>query len=368
MTPSGASKAGRKARESSPVLSKWSDILWIRAAAAVAAQFPRERLHPAVVAWAESRRTPARGPWAVAFSGGADSLALLLLLWAHWPERRARLVALHFNHRLRGAAADTDERYCRRVCGALGVRLRVGRWRDHRPGASEEEARTARFAFFERVMRRVGARALWLGHQQDDIAETMLMRLARGSGTGGLAAPRPVQDVGTQVRLRPLLTLKKQEMVQGLRECGVRWREDRTNAIGTYLRNRIRHQVLPVWQEVAGRDAVAGAALARERLEEDDAALEFWLDELRPWGRGGTLNLAALQGRPRALVRRALHRWLAAQPLAGELSRQGFDDLLAAAMAGGRTRRSLGRNGFAVIRGGRLRFERAARVHSRPRP
>jgi tRNA(Ile)-lysidine synthase len=294
----------------------------------------------------------------VAFSGGADSLALLLLLWAHWPERRARLVALHFNHRLRGAAADADERFCRRVCRGLGVRVRVGRWKNRRSGASEEEAREARFAFFDRTMRRIGARALWLGHQQDDIAETMLMRLARGSGTAGLAAPRPVQRVGSQLRVRPLLTVKKEEVVARLRESGIPWREDRTNAGRVYFRNRIRHQVLPAWQKAAERDVLAGVALARERLEEDDSALDAWVAELRPWGRGGVLNVAIFQNRPRALVRRALHRWLLAQPLAGDLSRQGFENLLDAVVAGRSTRRSLGLNGFASIKNGRLRFER----------
>ena len=75
----------------------------------LAAAIPRARLHPAVLAWAE--KSSARATWSVAFSGGADSLALLLLLWAHWPERRARLRALHFNHRLRGRAADADEKF-----------------------------------------------------------------------------------------------------------------------------------------------------------------------------------------------------------------------------------------------------------------
>ena len=294
----------------------------------------------------------------MAFSGGADSLALLLLLWAHWPERRARLVALHFNHRLRGAAADADERFCRRVCRGLGVRVCVGRWKNRWSGASEEEARAARFAFFDRTMLRIGARALWLGHQQDDIAETMLMRLARGSGTAGLAAPRPVQRVGSQLRVRPLLTVKKEEVVARLRESGIPWREDRTNAGRMYFRNRIRHQVLPAWQKAAERDVLAGVALARERLEEDDSALDAWVAELRPWGRGGVLNVAIFQNRPRALVRRALHRWLLAQPLAGDLSRQGFENLLDAVVAGRSTRRSLGLNGFASIKNGRLRFER----------
>ena len=262
----------------------------------------------------------------------------------------------HFNHRLRGRAADADERFCRRVCAALGVRMRVGHWRRRRRGASEEEARVARFAFFDRAMRRDRAQALWLGHHQNDIAETMLMRLARGSGTAGLAAPRPVQSVGGRVRLRPLLTLQKATITAALRQAGGVWREDRSNAGGGFFRNRILHRVLPAWRQAAGRDAVAGAALARERLEEDDAALETWLESLQPFRPGRALDLKRLARHPRALLRRALRRWLLRQPLAGDISRQGFEDLLAAAAAGQPTRRSLGR-GYGVIHGGVLRFE-----------
>ena len=320
---------------------------------------PQEWLHPSVRTWAAGRARPARAPWAVALSGGADSLALLLLLWAHWPDRRPRLRVLHFNHRLRGRAADADERFCRRVCAALGLHLTVGRWRGRRRAVSEEQARAARFAFFDRAMKGAGARALWLGHQQDDIAETMLMRLARGSGTPGLAAPRPVQPVAGRLHLRPLLTLKKTAIAAALRAAGVAWREDRTNASAAFFRNRVRREVVPVWLKAAGRDAVAGAACARALLEEDDVALESWLDALHPFGsRGRSLNVAALAGRPRALARRALRRWLAVQPLAGWISRQGFEDLLDVVAAGRPTRRSLGRSGFAIVRGGVLRFAR----------
>jgi tRNA(Ile)-lysidine synthase len=349
-------------------MAKNKESIWQTRGRHLAGMVPRASLHPAVLIWADGRTPAARGCWTVGLSGGADSLALLLLLWAHWPERRARLMALHFNHRLRGAAADADERFCRRVCRSLGVRLQVGRWMKRRLEASEAEAREARFAFFDRASRRIGAHALWLGHQQDDIAETMLMRLARGSGTAGLAAPRPVHRVGGQVRLRPMLTLKKEEIVAQLRKARIPWREDRTNAGRTYFRNRIRHEVLPLWQKAAGRDIVAGAALARERMEEDDSALEAWVEELRPLRRTGVLDLAVLANRPRALARRALHRWLLAQPLAGEISRQGFDDLLDAVLAGQRTRRSLGCNGFAVIRNGALRFEphRSRRMRAPP--
>lgn len=318
---------------------------------------PATLLHPAVLAWAARRRKA--GVWSVAFSGGADSLALLLLLWAHWPERRGGLVALHFNHRMRGRESDTDEKFCRRVCAALGVRLRVGRWPGRHPGASEAEARAVRHGFFARAMKRRRCRALWLAHQQDDIAESMLMRLARGSGTGGLAAPRPVQLAGDgRAHLRPLLTLKKAGLVAALRRAGATWREDSSNAHGAHFRNRIRRDVLPAWGRAAGRDALAGAALSRERLEEDEQALEAWVDLLAPLGRDRRLDLRALAGRPRALLRRALHRWLLAQRQPTDLSRQGFEVLLAAVERGQPTRFSLGRKGFAVIKQSKLAFQK----------
>ncbi len=331
---------------------------WQRRACALAKLLPVEKWHPAVRQWMAARAN-ARS-WAVAFSGGPDSLCLLLLLWACARPAAARLVALHFNHRLRGRAAAADERFCRQVCAALGVRLRTGRWVDAPRHASEDEARVARFRFFDGAMRRAGARALWLGHQQNDIAESMLMRLARGSGPAGLAAPRPIQTSGDRVHLRPLLPLKKKEIVSALRSARIPWREDRTNRSGGYFRTRIRMRVLPAWQRAAGRDALAGAALARELIAEDDAALEAWLAELRPWRTRAVLDVACLQGKPRGLVRRAVRCWLSAQAGAGELSRQGFENLLDAVMIGRPTRRSLGRRGFAVIRDGRLRFQQAS--------
>ncbi len=334
-------------------------IDWKARALELAVALPRARLHPAVVAWAEE--SGGRATWSVAFSGGADSLALLLLLWAHWPERRGRLQALHFNHRLRGRASDGDEKFCAGVCAAMDVKFVSGAWGGARRGASEAEARAARLAFLDGA-----GRALWLGHQQDDIAETMLMRLARGSGTGGLAAPRPVHRVGKgRVHLRPLLTLKKAELIAALRAVKLPWREDSTNARGYYFRNRVRHEVMPAWVAAAQRDALAGAAHARELLEEDEAALEAWLDQLAVVQPDATLDVAALAGRPRALARRALHRWLLVQPKAGVLSRQGFEALLAAVERGAPTRHSLGREGFAVIRKGVLRFEPAGNEMSR---
>ncbi len=329
---------------------------WPAKAARVGGLLPIERFHPAAVARLDRSRK-SEG-WAVAFSGGADSLALLMLLWTHRPERRARLVALHFNHRLRGRAADTDEKFCATVCAALGVRFVAARWHAVRPRVSEAGARTARFAFFEREMNRRKIRVLLLAHQQDDIAETLFMRLARGSGTAGLAAPRPVQvHPGGRLHLRPLLTFKKAELVAALRKAGASWREDATNETDDFFRNRVRRSVLPAWVRASGRDALAGAALARERLEEDDGALEAWLDRLAPVRRRG-LDLSRLAGVPRAVWRRALHRWLLAVRPETDLSRQGFESLLAAVQRGRDTRFSLGAKGFAVVRGGKLTFKK----------
>ena len=333
---------------------------WPALANRLAELVPRSALHPSVVAWAGGDSPAARGSWAVAFSGGADSLALLLLLWAHWPNQRARLLALHFDHRLRGRASTADARFCARVCVALGIRFVGGKWTEARAQASEAEARTARFTFFQRELARRRIRALWLGHQQDDIAETLLMRLARGSGPAGLAAPRPLQLMSAgRVHVRALLSLKKAEIVAAFTGLGVAWREDASNATSAYQRNRLRHVGLPEWKASTGdRDALAGAALSRELLEEDDVALEAWVDALAPLSADGKrLDIIKLRELPRAVVRRALHRWLVAQAHAGDLSRQGFNSLLAAVERGTFTRFSIGRSGLAVIRKGVLALE-----------
>lgn len=331
---------------------------WGRAASQVAGHLPLSRWHPAVLHWAGTRRK--NETWAVALSGGADSLALLLLLWAQWPERRERLVVLHFNHRLRGRESLAEEKFCQRVCRALGVVCVVGRWAEAPQVASEAAAREARHGFFAEAMKAQRTKVLWLAHQQDDIAETMLMRVARGSGLGGLVAPRPIQVVEAgRMHVRPLLGLKKVELVAALRRSGVEWREDSSNRGDVYWRNRVRRSVVPAWVKAAGRDALAGAAWSRELLEEDELALERWVDQIEATVvTGRMLAVAGLAGLPRAVVRRILHRWLRRVRVETDLSRQGFGVLLGALERGAATRFSLGSKGFAVIRRGQLAYER----------
>lgn len=335
---------------------------WSAVAERLASAVPVLRFDADVRRWIE-RAGRSKKNWYVALSGGADSVALLLLLWAHWPRRRGRLRVLHFDHRLRGAAAArADREFCRRLCAALHVKLTVGqserrntqRQTSDLPAAiSEAHARAERMAFLHNH-----ADVLWLGHHQDDVAETILMRLSRGSGAAGLSAPRPVQRLGGKcVHLRPLLGLKKSEIVRQLSAAGGIWQDDSSNTTDRYFRNRVRRRVIPAWIRAAERDAIAGAARSRQLLEEDDTALERWLDEIDYLAGHRELRLDAMAGKPRAIVRRAVHRWLIAQNATINVSRQAIEALIDAVERGAPTRHSLGPEQFAVIRNGRLKFE-----------
>jgi tRNA(Ile)-lysidine synthase len=310
------------------------------------------------------RRAAAAGePVAVACSGGADSVALVCALWAHLPEVRGRWLVLHFDHGLRGRDSTADARFVAQLARGLGERSLVERWQRTGPaeaGASEAGARDARFAFFARAMAEAGARVLVLGHQADDVIETMLMRLIRGSATGGLAAPRPVHRRGDgTVRVRPLLALEGAEVREALRAARTPWREDATNAGDMYLRNRLRRRVVPALRGAAGRELAGGFLAARQAIEDDDAALDQWVDEVA--GPADARQWPALADKPRALARRAVHRWLLAVGLTGDLGRIAVDALIETVAEGGRLRLSAGTGRFVTFDGRQLRVEVAGR-------
>ncbi|MBL9195137.1 MAG: tRNA lysidine(34) synthetase TilS [Opitutaceae bacterium] len=334
---------------------------WRLRASSLAERIPMALLHPTVVAATRAGGAAAKSRWAVALSGGCDSVALLLLLWAHWPNRRDRLLALHFNHGLRGRNSDEDARFCRSLCRSLGIPFRSQRWKRQstRP-VTEAAAREARFDFFRRAMERDSSRVLWLGHHQDDVAETLVMRLGRGSGLAGLVAPRPLQLSNDKIiRLRPLLTLSKRTLVEHLAGLGIPWREDESNQTDQFLRNRVRNHVLPAWLAAEpGRDIVSGMAASRELLQEDADALDTLSASIGALRRS-RIDLRKLKGVPKALVRRVLYKWkLSLKDRCGDLSKQGFEALLAAVMAQRDTRLSLGASGFAVIQAFTLTYER----------
>ena len=334
------------------------EIDWPEKARDLAVCFPLERFPPGVRE--RLNASPTGSVWGIACSGGADSVCLVLLLFAHFPGRCRDLRVLHFDHRLRGRDSREDAVAVESLARGLGLACRLGVWEDAPVGgASAEASRAARFGFFQKVLADEEASLLLLGHQRDDIVESQLMGLSRGGATAALAAPRPVSaSGGTAVRLRPLLELGADEIRQALRDLAIPWREDASNASENYYRNRVRHAVLPVWREVSPFDVSRGAAASRALLEEDDAALEEWVDrvmEALSFEQG--FPAAPLRTLPKAVCRRALNRWLATEGLKGNLTAAAFEELLAAVGRREPFRRSAGRQDFLCFDGAFLRRE-----------
>jgi len=182
----------------------------------------------------------------VAVSGGADSVALLDIL-AGLESLELELVIAHLNHSLRGAESDADAAFVAGLASRYGLPFELGsadvlalsrEW-----GMSLEEAgRTARYRWLDSVANKHGAEKIAVGHHADDQAETVLMRLLRGAGTTGLAGMRPLV-FGWYAR--PLLCVDRSEITAYLREKGLPFRNDASNDDTFFLRNRIRHELLP---------------------------------------------------------------------------------------------------------------------------
>ncbi len=212
----------------------------------------------------------------VALSGGPDSVALLDVLrtLASAGELTVAAVA-HFNHQLRGAEADEDEAFCRSMAAALDLAFEAGRGdvramaREQRRSV-EDAARVARYAFLEQAADRAGADVIAVGHTRDDQAETVLLRLLRGSGSRGLAGilPRSGRVV------RPLLDVSRSELRQYVRDRGLTFRTDPTNDDVSIPRNRVRHELLPYLAREFSPGVVDVLARAAAIAREDDECLQ----------------------------------------------------------------------------------------------
>ena len=209
---------------------------------------------------------------AAAVSGGADSMALLRILLALQPEFGFVLSACHVNHGLRGESADRDEAFVRAECARLGVPLRVfhaaemadevGLPSEH---AGEDWARRLRYACFERLCEE-GIDAVATAHTANDQAETLLLRLARGTGLHGAAGIRPRRGC----YLRPLLCLNRADTEAVCRAAGQTWVTDETNETDAYARNRLRRAALPALRST-NEAAVENLARFCEKAAQADA-------------------------------------------------------------------------------------------------
>ncbi len=186
----------------------------------------------------------------LAVSGGADSTALLAALANLRETLGFEAVVLHVDHGLRPDSHD-DARFVEALAARFGLPCRTLRARiRRRPRESlEMAARRTRLAFFARMTRELGLDAIATGHHADDVAETFIMRMARGAGPEGLAGLKPVSHVDGITFIRPLLGLRDSDLRAYLRRRGLTWREDSTNADTSILRNKVRHVILPFLRE-----------------------------------------------------------------------------------------------------------------------
>jgi tRNA(Ile)-lysidine synthase len=214
----------------------------------------------------------------LAVSGGPDSTALMVLAarWRARSEHGPKLLAVTVDHGLRASsAAEADA--VKQVARALGVTHRTVRWTGRKPVTGiQAAARTARYALLAEAARKAGASHILTAHTRDDQAETVLFRLARGSGLSGLAgmarcAPVPAGDADRIVLVRPLLDTPKARLIATLKAAGIRYSQDPSNTDPRFTRVRLRKLMRPLAAE--GLDAARLAKLAK-RAARAEAALE----------------------------------------------------------------------------------------------
>jgi tRNA(Ile)-lysidine synthase len=248
----------------------------------------------------------------VGLSGGADSVALLCGLMALKSAGSLNeTIAAHLNHGLRGAEADRDEVFVRGLCARIGVELVVERAEGltRRKGNLEERARLYRHDFLNRVAERFGAGYVALAHHADDQAETVLLRLMRGSGITGASA---MAEAGPGRLLRPLLRVRRDDILSYLAEIGMAYVTDSSNLHGANARSQVRNQLIPLIERTyAPGMTVRLNEFARELRSTADFMTASAIAELRrrsdPEGR---LNLAGLASLHPALIAATLRELL----------------------------------------------------------
>jgi tRNA(Ile)-lysidine synthase len=195
----------------------------------------------------------------VAISGGADSVALLLIMHAANSTPRdslgVGLSAVHINHNLRGEESNADQQFVEDLCISLDIPLhlhqanipnRIAQTRaDGNPETLEEAARNARYEFFTTLLASGHADSILTAHTLGDQAETVLMKFLRGAWTEGLSAIHPILTLPKGKILRPFLNTRRAEIEAFLNQSNQPWREDSTNTDTAFTRNKIRHELLP---------------------------------------------------------------------------------------------------------------------------
>ena len=321
---------------------------WLAAANRLQTILTAELVEPSVLSFLQENRDQ---PWVLACSGGADSTCLALACQGWFKDPPPSLALAHFNHGLRGAESEEDQSFVEDMAQGLGLRFELGRGQPTSERPSEAELREKRHSFLSKVCEGLGSKVILFGHHLDDVAETMVMRLTRGSGSEGLAAPRPTRRVRGIWRIRPLLSLSKIKIREALVESGITWREDSSNQESIPFRNRVRHEALPAIMKASPTEALVGFARSRALLQEDHDALDLMSDKIlgKVTLSDGSLNARTLPALPPAILRRTLRKWLMHADAADALSARAFDDLLTAVGTNRETKVSLARNRWVTV-------------------
>lgn len=205
-------------------------------------------------------------------SGGLDSVTLLHVLHSLRQQLGLDLIVAHINHGLRGSESESDALFVSELCAQLNVECEVVSVdvRAHAETSDsgiEGAARELRYAAFDEIAQKRRAPFLLIAHNRDDVAETFLLNLARGSGLNGLASIPESRLTRNGIRLlRPFLTCSRAQIAEYAREHSLAWREDATNADIQYFRNRIRHAVIPFLKQELGSDIAEKIASASNYL------------------------------------------------------------------------------------------------------
>ncbi len=278
----------------------------------------------------ENSLVSANQTWVVAVSGGPDSVCLLHMLMKLKPELGIELHVAHLDHQLRGADSEADARYVGNLAQELGFAVTIGR-RDVKAyevghhTSLEEAAREVRYDFLAEVVAQVGAVGVVLGHTLDDHVETILLHLIRGSGTRGLRGLQPDSpwpSPNNKLKLiRPLLWLTRDETAEYCRVHGIEPRIDATNQSLLPLRNRIRHELIPLLRSYNPGVTEALRRMACTAADDlaflDNEARRVWAKVVRSQGDVVILDRAGFLILPPALQRHLLR--MAIEELLGNL-------------------------------------------------
>lgn len=266
----------------------------------------------------------------VALSGGADSVALLRVLYGMKEQYSLDIYVGHMNHQFRGKEADKDAAFCKKLAEDLGLdisycEIDVPKIADEKGISPEEAGRQERYAFFMKIASKKNINKIATGHNRDDQAETVLMRAIRGSGMTGLGGISPLRKMRGFTIIRPLIEVTRKEINEFIRGARLEFRHDSSNDEVIFTRNKIRHELIPYLEKDFNPNIKEVLANMAENLRlENDFLEKFAKRKFRSMSKKNTsgeirINIKSLKRQPEAIKKRILRRAL--EELKGDLRR-----------------------------------------------